>query len=202
MNRTQKIWLGLGAAVAVAAGGVMTTETAQAQATDYPGAPYETVLKKMLGGEGGEAATGFTSGGATVTVQSLNDAQLKQALPGNTLRKDLGFAVYFDPSGTVEGWRKNWSKAERAGCPTDAGENHVYHKDENACFTATNQVLSGKWTVKGGQICMPSLGGKPVEDCYNLTFLYDRVALSFEGKVAGGSKDLVKGKQLAASLKK
>jgi hypothetical protein len=169
---------------------------------NFPGAtgqldvPFAKALHMMLNDDGGGGGIGFTSAGPVFSAPALTDAQLKMALPGATIRRELAWAAYFAPDGTVEGWKRDWSKADMSKCPTPLG--YDYEVEDGSCYTAVKNVISGKYEIRNGQVCMPAYSGKPAdgEACYYIAFITSFAVISDGKKVYGGGKDFVKGRVL------
>ncbi len=169
---------------------------------DYPGAtgkltmPFSKALKMMLNNDGGGGGIGYLSSGPIFQSPALNDAQLALALPGNTIRRELAWAAYFDPNGNVEGWKRDWSKADMSKCPSTLGDD--YEIDGGECYTAVKHVISGKYTIKNGTVCMPAYSGLPAdgEHCYYIAFITSFAVIGDGQMVYGGGKDFKKGKHL------
>jgi hypothetical protein len=202
----RKIWAGAGVAAAV---------LATAQAADDPAVggtfpasktgetvPFKKALGKVLEGEGGEGGIGFSKSGPTFEAPALTSEQLKLALTGRTIHKDQAWAVYFDPNGTVDGWKRDWSEADKSKCPSELGDN--YQIDEGKCWTAVVNPLKGPYTFKDGQVCMPAYSGKPADGqaCYYIGFVTKFVMVGDGKRTYGSGKDLVEGKHLEVFLKK
>jgi hypothetical protein len=118
------------------------------------------------------------------------------ALPGNTIRKDQAVAIYFDPNGSVQGWKRDWAKADMTSCPTPLGED--YEIEHGICYTATVNPIIGKYSIKGNQVCMPAYSGKPADGqaCYYIAFATKYVMIGDGIRTYGSGKELVKGKTL------
>lgn len=208
MRIKQKLWTGLGAAAVAGTAAVAATATvvqaASPSVTGFPSAsgrlevPFSKALTKMLGGEGGEGGIGFTRAGPAFEAPALDDSQLRAALPGNTIRKDLAVAFYFAPDGTVEGWKRDWSRADASKCPTPHGDN--YDVDDGVCWTAITHVIKGRYRIDHGRVCMPSYSGKPEDGthCYYVGFVTSYVLIGDGTKLYGSGKSLVHGKHLEA----
>ena len=177
---------------------------APAPVLDYPGAtgkltvPFSKALKMMLNNDGGGGGIGYLSSGPVFRSPALNDAQLALALPGNTIRRELAWATYFDPNGTVEGWKRDWSKADMSKCPSILGDD--YEIEGGVCYTAAKHVISGKYTIKNGTVCMPAYSGLSAdgEHCYYIAFITSFAVIGDGKMVYGGGKDFKKGKHLEA----
>jgi hypothetical protein len=206
MRLSTKIWVGIGV-VASASASAQTTAPAPAAAAatppvNYPGSthkqdyPFARALQKHLAGEGGEGGIGFTASGPDFKIPALNEQQLKMALPGNTIRKDQAVAIYFDPNGTVQGWKRDWAKAEMAQCPTPLSED--YEVDNGVCYTATVNPIVGPYTIKGNQVCMPAYSGKAADGqaCYYVAFATKFVMIGDGQRTYGSGKDIVRGRVL------
>lgn len=216
MQITRKIWLSAGAvavaAVAIGASGgnnhLVTTAKAAENVENFPGktgaldVPFAKALHKVLDGEGGEGGIGFTTSGPVFTSPALTSAQLAMALPGNTIRKDQAVAIYFGEDGMVDGWKREWDKADMSKCPTALGDNHEIEDGE--CWTSAVYPLKGKYTIKNGQVCMPAYSGHPEdgEACYYISFVTKFVMIGDGTKTYGSGKDFVPGKNLDVFLKK
>ncbi|MDR3510242.1 MAG: hypothetical protein P4L73_01275 [Caulobacteraceae bacterium] len=201
MTKTSRIGLGLIAAACLAAGAAFA-EPAPPAADNVPGStgrldvPFAKALRMMLNNDGGGGGIGYTTAGPVFTAPALTDSQLKAALPGNTIRRELAWAAYFDPDGTVEGWKRDWSKADMSKCPTPLG--YDYEVEDGACYTAVKNVISGKYEIRNGQVCMPAYSGKPEDGraCYYIAFITAFAVIGDGKTVYGGGKDFVKGKVL------
>lgn len=209
MMTKRKIWTGLGvvATAATVSAGAIAAD-APAQKGDYPGAtlemtvPFSRALQKILDGEGGEGGIGYTKAGAVFEIPSLNDDQLKQALPGRTIRKDQAVAIYFGPDGQVDGWKRDWSKASADQCPTPLGDNHEI--EDGQCWTSAVNPIKGPYTIKNGSVCMPAYSGKAADGqgCYYIAFVSKHVMIADGKRTYGSGKDLVDGKNLDVFRKK
>lgn len=197
---TKTIATALAAAASLLAGAALADPAAAPE--NFPGAtgkldvPFAKALHMMLNNDGGGGGIGYTTSGPVFTAPALTTAQLKMALPGNTIRRELAWAAYFDPDGTVEGWKRDWSKADLSKCPTPLGND--YEIENGACYTAVKNVISGKYEIRDGQVCMPAYSGKPEDGraCYYVAFITSFAVISDGKKVYGGGKDFVKGKVL------
>jgi len=163
---------------------------------------FAKALQKHLGGEGGEGGIGFSASGPDFKIPALSNEQLKMALPGNTVRKDQAVAIYFDPNGNVQGWKRDWSKADKSKCPTPLGADYEIQYGE--CWTAAVNPIIGKYTIKGNQVCMPAYSGKPAdgEACYYFAFATKYVMIGDGKRTYGSGKDIVRGRTLDAFRKK
>jgi hypothetical protein len=203
----RKIWAGAGVAAAVLATAQAAGDPAAAGGT-FPASktgetvPFKKALGKILEGEGGEGGIGFSKSGPAFETPALTSEQLKLALPGRTIHKDQAIAIYFDPNGTVDGWKRDWSEADKSKCPSDLGDD--YQIDEGKCWTAVVNPLKGPYTFKDGQVCMPAYSGKPADGtaCYYIGFVTKFVMVGDGKRTYGSGKDLVEGKHLEVFLKK
>jgi hypothetical protein len=203
----RKIWAGAGVAAAVLATAQAADDPAAAGGT-FPASktgetvPFKKALGKILEGEGGEGGIGFSKSGPAFETPALTSEQLKLALPGRTIHKDQAIAIYFDPNGTVDGWKRDWSEADKSKCPSDLGDD--YQIDEGKCWTAVVNPLKGPYTFKDGQVCMPAYSGKPADGtaCYYIGFVTKFVMVGDGKRTYGSGKDLVEGKHLEVFLKK
>ncbi|MBL0088963.1 MAG: hypothetical protein IPP44_20740 [Ideonella sp.] len=205
MKVSRKVWLGVGV-VAGASANAQTTSAAPAAtapaavmyhgSTHKPDYAFAKALQKHLAGEGGEGGIGFSASGPEFKIPALDEAQLRMALPGNTIRKDQAVAIYFDPNGTVQGWKRDWAKADMSACPTALGED--YEIENGVCYTATVNPLVGKYAFKGNQVCMPAYSGKSADGqaCYYIAFATKYVMIGDGQRTYGSGKDLVKGRVL------
>lgn len=201
---SRKIWYGIGVSVCISAGAqtISTTATSTQPNVMYSGSthkldyPFAKALEKHLAGEGGEGGIGFSASGPEFKIPALDDAQLRLALPGNTVRKDQAVAIYFNPNGTVQGWKRDWAKAEMSFCPTPLGED--YEIEHGICYTAIVNQIVGNYTIKGNQVCMPAYSGKTADGqaCYNFAFVTKYVMIGDGQRTYGSGKELVKGKIL------
>jgi hypothetical protein len=160
---------------------------------DYP---FAKALQKQLAGEGGEGGIGFSASGPDFRAPALDADQLRMALVGNTVRKDQAVALYFNPNGMVQGWKRDWSKAEMSQCPTPLGEDHEI--ENGVCYTAAVNPIAGRYAIKGNQVCMPAYSGKPQdgEACYYFAFVTKFVMIGDGKRTYGSGKDLVVGRVL------
>jgi hypothetical protein len=159
--------------------------------------PFERGLSKILDGEGGEGGIGFSQSGPVFATPALTNEQLAASLPGRTIRKDQAVAIYFGTDGQVEGWKRDWSKADnQSSCPTPRGENHEI--SHGVCYTAVINPLVGKYEFKDGRVCMPAYSGKPEDGigCYYIGFVTKYVMIGDGQRTYGSGKDLVDGKYL------
>ena len=204
MKISTKIWISIGvvAGASANASAQTTAPSTTAAAVNYPGSthkmdyPFAKALQKHLAGEGGEGGIGFTASGPDFKIAALDEQQLKMALPGNTIRKDQAVAIYFAPNGMVQGWKRDWAKAEMAQCPTPLGED--YEIDSGACYTATVNPIVGPYSIKGSQVCMPAYSGKPADGqaCYYIAFATRFVMIGDGQRTYGSGKDIVRGRML------
>lgn len=210
MRITRKMWIGAGVvATAVIAGApdirhdqiAFVAEARAADpapaANDFGNTTFAKALEKMLAGEGGEGGIAWSQFGPTFGTPALNDAQLKQGLVGRTVRKDQAVAFHLGTDGNAEGWKLDWSKADAAKCPDKLGEYHEIQHGQ--CYTAARFEIKGKYEIKNGQVCLPSLTGKPADGqaCYYVGFALNKVIVGDGKKLFGSGKDLVDGKSLA-----
>jgi hypothetical protein len=210
MRVSQKLWVGVGVLATAAANAQTAPATTSEKAaprirhfgiTHQQDYDFSTALQKHLGGEGGEGGIGFSASGPEFKVPALTNEQLKLALPGNTIRKDQAVAFYFDPSGTVEGWKWDWDKTDMSKCPTPIGEFHEIERGD--CYTATVHKISGRYTIKDNQVCMPAYSGKPADGngCYYIAFVTKYVMIGDGKRTYGSGKDIVKGRSLESIRK-
>lgn len=212
MRSTLRVWAGLAVVVSTPLAAQGSAPTAAGAAPAGAGArpaevlyhgnqhqrdyPFAKALQKHLAGEGGEGGIGFSASGPEFRVPALDAEQLRMALVGNTVRKDQAVALYFHPNGTVQGWKRDWSKAELAMCPTRLGEDHEI--ENGVCYTAVVNPIAGRYTIKGNQVCMPAYSGKPQdgEACYYFAFVTKFVMIGDGKRTYGSGKDLVVGRVL------
>lgn len=160
----------------------------------FPGGTFESALGKILAGEGGEGGIGLIKKGDTVSIPALKDAQIKQAVSGNTLRVEHHSAYYLDPSGKGEGWEMKWNKVDPSKCAKDELE-------DGECWRSTTLKLpASKWSVRGNKLCTePALApvtGK--SGCVSVYFILTNVGLYDGDKMVGKGNSLLKGRQLEA----
>lgn len=218
MRSTRRVWAGLAvvASTPLAAQGQAPAAGATAPAGAAPVAmaaprpadftyhgnqhqrdyPFAKALQKQLAGEGGEGGIGFSASGPDFRAPALDADQLRMALVGNTVRKDQAVALHFHPNGTVQGWKRDWSKAEMSQCPTPLGEDHEI--ENGVCYTAVVNPIAGRYAIRGNQVCMPAYSGKPQdgEACYYFAFVTKFVMIGDGKRTYGSGKDLVVGRVL------
>jgi len=158
--------------------------------------PFARALQKMLSGEGGEGGIGFSASGPDFKVQALDEQQLRMALVGNTVRKDQAVAIHFRADGTVQGWKRDWSKAPTSQCPTPLGEDHEIDKGE--CYTAAVNPIVGPYAIRGNQVCMPAYSGRKEDGqaCYYFAFVTRYVMIGDGKRTYGSGKELAIGRVL------
>jgi hypothetical protein len=215
MLRNRKIWVGLslvagvGAAAAAPHEPVRTfladTGKAEGGGGDFPGGKFSDVLKKVLAGEGGEGGIGMSKmQGGKLTIPALSGAHIKEALSGNTLRRDNEFALHFAPQGTFKGWEIKWDEVDAARCTKDAGKE--YSLEEGVCwFSTTVQYPTGTWTMQGDKLCTAPTLVTAAEDnkCVTMALILDKLAaFNDKGDMLGKGSTLLPGEKFEKSLKK
>lgn len=165
-------------------------------ATHRRDVPFARALQKHLAGEGGEGGMGFSASGPDFVAPALDADQLRMALVGNTVRKDQAVAMYFHPNGQVQGWKRDWSRAAPSACPTPLGED--WEIEKGVCWTAEVHPITGPYTIKGNQVCMPAYSGKPADGqaCYYFSFVTKYVMIGDGKRTYGSGKELVVGRVL------
>ena len=168
---------------------------------NFPGGTFESALGKILAGEGGEGGIGLSKKGDTVSIPALDEAQVKQAIGGNTLRIEHHNAYYFDKSGKGEGWEIKYSKVDVAKC--GKGADASYELEDGECWhSETVKLPASQWSVRGNKLCtVPAVGpvtGK--SGCVSVFLILNNVGLFDGDKLVGKGKTLHKGRMLAASL--
>ncbi len=208
MRVSRKIWVGLGMSACVAVAGASDSPAVADGVTPYPDAKgqptvsFSRALGKMLDGEGGEGGIGLTASGPSFNFPALTTDQLRATLPGRTIRKDQAVAMYFDPSGTVEGWKRDWEKADASACPHEIGED--YEVEDGQCWIAKVNPISGAYRFDDGRVCMPAYSGKPEdgEACYYIGFLFKYIAIGDGKRMYGSGKEIYTGRHLDVFLRK
>ncbi|GIL39113.1 hypothetical protein [Roseiterribacter gracilis] len=108
---------------------------------------FSEALKKTFGGEGGESGAGVPDLRMSVTFPAMSEAEMKLALPGNSVVKPNNFYFHFADGGKLEG---------EAGGEKD---------------------LKGTWKIENGQLCMDWNSTKYKLGCHYLTLVVDEVLL-------------------------
>jgi hypothetical protein len=185
-------------------GAAVSPATADAEnfhgATGQRDFPFAKALSKVMAGEGGEGGIGLSQTGPNFVIPALTAKQLRVALVGNTIRKDQAVAMYFAPNGRVEGWKRDWAKADMSKCPTKLGDSHEIEGGE--CWTATVNPIVGPYEIRDNAVCMPAYSGKAADGrgCYHIGFAMKHVIIGDGKRMYGSGKDLVPGRELAAFL--
>jgi hypothetical protein len=217
MRTTLKMWMCLGAFTTLASGcakqepasaeraadapaispAASSTETVDAFRGDFAGA-----LKQLFAGEGGEEGIGLIYDAGRVVVPPLNEAQVTEALTGNTLRRQEAFALHFESGGRFSGWEIKWETVDAAQCAK--GEPN-YELEEGTCWHHSDvKIPQGTWSVRDGMLCtQPALvTAANANECVSMFILLDDIALfDKSGKMIGKGNELVQGKHLETEMK-
>jgi hypothetical protein len=167
-----------------------------------PSVAFSKALNKILGGEGGEGGIGYTKHGPAFEIPALSTEQLKETLVGRTVRKDQAVAMYFNPNGTVEGWKRDWIEADKSQCPTELGED--YEVEDGQCYVAVVNPIVGPYKFDNGRVCMPAYSGKKSDGtaCYYFAFATKYIIIGDGKKMYGSGKELYPGRQLDVFLRR
>lgn len=184
-------------------GSIRTISTVQ----DFAGGSFAVALAEVLDGEGGKGGLGITpltysAGQWTFSVPALTGSQLNDAVIGNSLRSERHFALHFDRDGRYSGWSLNWSKASMARCPSKSGSNYGVFDGE--CWVATENTLTGTWTVRSDQLCMNPAprGVTEGRDCVRgALMLNSLVFFGPDGRMIGKGAELLPGNNAARERK-
>lgn len=224
MQKTSKLWFGLGVfatvstAAVVAPAGLAPIPRAHAaegskaaSAADEKAGPevgfqgdLAHALEKIFAGEGGEGGAGLTTMWPRVSAPALTGEQIRQTVTGNTVHSGEHHALYFGKNGTVEGWYATWAKSPAAqSCPKTEIAGDDFFLAGEACYLKTVHNFSGPWQVRDHQLCATiDWMGERKNPCWYVTLLLDRVALfQASGEIEGKGNDLKRGKVLSQIAK-
>lgn len=207
MQKTPKLWLGLGVFVTAAAAVTVTAptefalvspalaaeggeggeggESGASAAGEKAGADVgfqgdlPHALEKIFAGEGGEGGAGLTTMWPRISAPALTGDQVRMTITGNSIRSDEHHAFYFDKNGTVEGWYATWAKGPDAkACPKTEVAGDNFFRAGEACYLKTVVNFSGPWRISNHQVCASiNWMGKTQDPCWHVALLLDRVAL-------------------------
>ena len=216
VNKSIKIWYGIGAGVTLAAAAVAVsglpgselpmissahaTNAAEPAKGTFVG-DLEFALDNIFAGEGGEGGAGLTPRWPTVTAPALTGPEIAKVVTGNTLQLPGHASYYFAGGNRVEGSYIHWTQMSKSSdCPAQNVEDGDYYRNvkDGICWKKAVLDLQGKWEISKHQLCLDvSWSGGKKEGCRYVTILLDDIAL-FEatGGIDGKGHKLVKGKQL------
>lgn len=218
MNKSNKIWYGVGACVTLAA---VATVVKQA-AVPYSGLPLmssahaadaaasrkgtftgdlDFALDNIFAGEGGEGGAGLTPMWPTVSAPALTGPEVAKVVTGNTLQLPGHASYHFASGNVVEGSYIHWEQLGSASaCPAEnvEGSDYYLNPKNKICWKQEVLPMQGKWDIRNHQLCLNvSWSGGKKEGCRYVTILLDNIAM-FEasGEIDGKGHKLLKGKQL------
>lgn len=180
---TTKLWSAAAVAAATAMAVPAIAQEAKAPAPSesvYP-TGFEKALSLMLAGEGGEGGLGMHKVWPTLSIPALSGKQITRALAGNSLTMAYHYTFQFGANGSVGGYYVEYTPVEVGRCPKTEvpGDGLLLH--EGVCSQQTNAPITGTWKVDGDRLCLDaSWSGDKVDECFNVFFALDSVALVSE----------------------
>lgn len=218
MNKSNKIWHGIGACVTLAAAATVVKQAAvpasglplmsSAHAADtatfgkgtFVG-DLDFALGNIFAGEGGEGGAGLTPMWPTVTAPALTGPEIAKVVTGNTLQLPEHVSYYFAGRNAVEGSYIHWEQLPSASaCPAEniEGSDYYLNPKNKICWKRNVLPMQGKWEIRNHQLCLDvSWTGGKKQDCRYVTILLDNIAMfDASGGIDGKGHKLLKGRQL------
>lgn len=213
MNKSNKIWYGIGTCITLAAamavepsGALLPMSSAHAADKAAPAkgtfvGNLDTALENIFAGEGGEGGAGITPMWPTVTAPALTGPEIARVVTGNTLQLPEHASYYFSGRNVVEGLYIHWDQLPSASsCPAENVEDSDYYLNpkDQICWKRNALPMQGKWEIRNHQLCLDvSWSGGKKQDCRYLTILLDDIAMfDASGQIDGKGHKLLQGKQL------
>lgn len=216
VNKSIKIWYGVGAGVTLVAAAVAVGELAGSEVPMMSSAraansaepakgtfigDLEFALDNIFAGEGGEGGAGLTPMWPTVSTPALTGPEIAKVVTGNTLQLPGHASYYFAGGNRVEGSYIQWTQMPKSSdCPAQNVEDGDFYRNERdgICWKKAVLDLQGKWEISKHQLCLNvSWTGGKKDGCRYVAILLDDIAMfDATGEIDGKGHKLAKGKQL------
>ncbi len=230
--KSKKVWYGIGLCATIGGAGAVLDEAVPGQSlfspvssalaadsneageggeaghggnvNNYPGELSE-VMAKIWAGEGGEGGAGMTHMWPSVRIPALSHEQIESIIPGNTLRNDGRAAMYFAPSGELEGWAASYAELPAdqvdATCTAAALAERKYWREDDRCWKININPSSGTWKIDGHQLCTrTTTRSELVNSCWHVAVILDRIGLFDEhGDMQKVGRVIMQGKVLGVT---
>lgn len=177
-----KLWSATAAvAAATALGAPALAQDAPTPAESVYPTGFEKALSLMLAGEGGEGGLGMHKVWPTLQVPALNEAQIRKALPGNSLTMPYHYTIQIGANGSVGGYNIRYDEVAVSKCPKKEVPGDGLLLYEGVCSQQTNEPITGTWKVENHRLCLDARWeSDKVAQCFNVFFVLDSVALVSE----------------------
>lgn len=178
---TMKLWSATAVAAATALGAPAMAQEAPTPAESVYPTGFAKAVSLMLAGEGGEGGLGMHKVWPTLSVPALNEAQIRQALPGNSLTMPYHYTIQLGASGSVGGYNIKYVPVELKRCPKTEVPGDGLLLYEGVCSQQINEPITGTWKIADNRLCLDARwDSDKVAQCFNVFFMLDSVALVSE----------------------